>query len=127
MPKICPDGVKTGVDLSQLMSLCKLASEVFGVPIPPQRPHVGASAFAYGGVHISALLQEGWFVWETMQAETIGQRRHVVWSPTALERHGMAGPVALVWHSSGWPMDFTRTVMLGGRKVAEIWRRRMWG
>lgn len=98
-------GVKTGVDLSQLMSLCKLASEVFGVPIPPQRPHVGASAYAYGGVHISALLQEGWFVWETMQAETIGQRRHVVWSPTALERHGMAGPVALKIRRMGLQFD----------------------
>lgn len=98
-------GVKTGVDLGQLMSLCKLASEVFGVPIPPQRPHVGASAYAYGGVHISALLQEGWFVWETMQAETIGQRRHVVWSPTALERHGMAGPVALKIRRMGLQFD----------------------
>ena len=98
-------GVKTGVDLSQLMSLCKLASEVFGVPIPPQRPHVGASAFVYGGVHISSLLQEGWFVWETMQAETIGQRRHVVWSPTALERHGMAGPVALKMRRMGLQFD----------------------
>jgi isopropylmalate/homocitrate/citramalate synthase len=88
-------GVKTGADLSQLTSLCQLASDVFGVPIPPQRPHVGESVYAYGGVHISALLQEGWFVWETINAEAIGQKRHVVWSPTALERHGMAGPVAL--------------------------------
>ena len=24
-----------------------------------------------------------------------GQKRHVVWTPTSLERHGMAGPVAL--------------------------------
>lgn len=87
--------LRTGVDLSRMMALCQTAAEVFGVPIPPQSPHVGASAFAYGGVHISALLQEGWFVWETMQAETIGQHRHVVWTPTALERHGMAGPVAL--------------------------------
>lgn len=87
--------LRTGFDMRRMMSLCQLAADVFGVPIPQQAPHVGASAFAYGGVHISALLQEGWFVWETMQAETIGQRRHVVWTPTALERHGMAGPVAL--------------------------------
>ncbi|MBE0481491.1 MAG: hypothetical protein IBX68_11000 [Dehalococcoidia bacterium] len=32
----------------------------------------------------------------------------------------MAGPVALVWHSSGWPIDFTRRVMVGGRNTAEI-------
>ena len=85
--------------------LCELAAEVFGVPIPQQAPHVGASAFAYGGVHISALLQEGWFVWETMQAETIGQKRHVVWTPTALERHGMAGPVALKIKRMGLKFD----------------------
>lgn len=97
--------LRTGADLKQIMSLCELAAEVFGVPIPQQAPHVGASAFAYGGVHISALLQEGWFVWETMQAETIGQKRHVVWTPTALERHGMAGPVALKIKRMGLPFN----------------------
>ena len=112
-------GVGTGVDLSQLKSLCDLAAEVFGVPIPAQRPHVGTSAFAYGGVHISALLQEGWFVWETMQAETIGQRRHVVWSPTALERHGMAGPVALKMRRMGLKFDEAQLeqVFAGMRKL----------
>src|SRR6266542_368154 len=30
----------------------------------------------------------------------------------------MHGPLALVWHSSGWPIDFTRTVIVGGRNVA---------
>jgi isopropylmalate/homocitrate/citramalate synthase len=98
-------GVKTGVDLCQLTSLCQLASEVFNVPIPPQRPHVGEAVYAYGGVHISALLQEGWFVWETIKAEAIGQKRHVVWSPTALERHGMAGPVALKIRRMGLDFD----------------------
>jgi isopropylmalate/homocitrate/citramalate synthase len=97
--------VRTDVDLSKLMSLCQLAAEVFGVPVPAQAPHVGTSAFAYGGVHISALLQEGWFVWETMQSETIGQHRHVVWTPTALERHGMAGPVALKLRRMGLDFD----------------------
>ena len=98
-------GLPTGFDLARMMSLCELAARVFGVPIPLQAPHVGASAFAYGGVHISALLQEGWFVWETMQAETIGQKRHVVWTPTALERHGMAGPVALKMKRMGLDFD----------------------
>ena len=87
--------VPTGVDISQLMSLSQLASEVFGVPTPAQTPHIGGSAYAYGGVHIGALLQEGWFIWESIRAEAIGQHRHVVWTPTALERHGMAGPVAV--------------------------------
>jgi hypothetical protein len=30
----------------------------------------------------------------------------------------IAGPVMLVTHNSGWPIDFTRTVSVGGRKVA---------
>lgn len=97
--------LRTGVDLKQITALCQLAADVFGVPISQQAPHVGASAFAYGGVHISALLEEGWFVWETMQAETIGQNRHVVWTPTALERHGMAGPVALKIKRMGLQFD----------------------
>ncbi len=97
--------VQTGIDLAQLTSLCRLAADVFGVPIPAQSPHVGSSAFAYGGVHISALMQEGWFVWETMQAETVGQQRHVVWTPTSLERHGMAGPVAMKIRRMGLDFD----------------------
>jgi hypothetical protein len=32
----------------------------------------------------------------------------------------MAGPVVLVWHRSGWPIDLTRRVMLGGRKMADM-------
>ena len=95
-------GVRTGVELSKLMSLCTFASDIFGVPIPEQTPHMGASAYSYGGVHIGALLQEGWFIWETIPAETIGQHRHVVWTPTALERHGTAGPVAVKIQTMGY-------------------------
>jgi isopropylmalate/homocitrate/citramalate synthase len=115
-------GVHTGFDLSQLTSLSELAAEVFNVPIPPQRPHVGASAYAYGGVHISALLQEGWFVWETIHAEAIGQHRHVVWSPTSLERHGMAGPVALKIRRMGLQFDESQLqqVFDGTRKVMAV-------
>ena len=30
------------------------------------------------------------------------------------------GPVMLLWQSSGWPIDLTRSVIVGGKKVAEI-------
>ena len=30
----------------------------------------------------------------------------------------ITGPVMLVWHSNGWPMDFTLMVIVGGRNVA---------
>jgi hypothetical protein len=32
----------------------------------------------------------------------------------------MAGPVMLVWHSKPWPIDLTRKVAVGGKKVAEM-------
>src|SRR6185503_11035957 len=32
----------------------------------------------------------------------------------------MAGPVALVWHSSPCPIDLTRRVRVGGRNMAEM-------
>ncbi len=94
-------GVPTGIDLTRLTSIAKFASEIFGVPIPAQAPHIGASAYSYGGIHVTALLQEGWFVWEGLRAETIGQKRHVVWTPTALQRFGTAGPVAIRIKSMG--------------------------
>ncbi len=97
--------IRTGIDIQQLMPLCQFASETFGVPIPPQAPHIGVSAYSYGGVHIGALLQEGWFVWETVRAEAIGQRRYIVWTPTSLERHGIAGPVALKIRSMGFQVN----------------------
>ena len=31
----------------------------------------------------------------------------------------IAGPVMLVMHNSGWPIEVTRTVIVPGRKVAE--------
>ena len=92
--------VRTGVDLSQLMSLCQLASDVYGVPIPPMAPHIGASAYGYIGAHIPMILQEGWFLWEGLRAEAIGQRRNIIWGPTAF-RHGTAGPVAVKIQTMG--------------------------
>jgi isopropylmalate/homocitrate/citramalate synthase len=53
-------------------------------------------------VHIGALLQEGWFLWETIRAETIGQHRYIIWTPTALERHGTAGPAAVKIQTMGF-------------------------
>ena len=97
--------IRTGVDVRQLMPLCQFASAIFGVPIPPLAPHIGASAYSYGGVHIGALLQEGWFLWESVRAETIGQHRYIVWTPTALERHGLAGPVAVKIQTMGLTCD----------------------
>ena len=39
-------GVDTGFDLGQLTSLCELASEVFNVPMPPQRPQLRVSTWS---------------------------------------------------------------------------------
>ena len=94
-------GIPTGIDLSKLMSIAKFASEIFGVPIPAQAPHIGGSAYSYGGIHVTALLEEGWYGWEGLRAETIGQQRHIVWTPTALQRFGLSGPVATRIKSMG--------------------------
>jgi isopropylmalate/homocitrate/citramalate synthase len=63
--------IRTGVDVSQLMSLCvRLGGFRSSIPTGPilARPPT-----LYGGVHIGAL-QEGWFIWETIRAEAIGQQ-----------------------------------------------------
>jgi isopropylmalate/homocitrate/citramalate synthase len=38
-------------------------------------------------------------------AHSLHRRRHVVWTPTALERHGMAGPVALKIRGMGYKLE----------------------
>ena len=111
--------IRTGIDLSQLMPIAKYASEIFRVPIPAQAPHIGSSAYSYGGIHVSALLQEGWFVWEAIKAEAIGQHRTIVWTPTAIQRFGTAGPVAVKIQSMGLQCNETQLEQVFG-KLREV-------
>jgi isopropylmalate/homocitrate/citramalate synthase len=45
-------GVDTGIDLSKLTSLARLASDVSGVPLDPNHPITGSQAFNWGGAEI---------------------------------------------------------------------------
>lgn len=96
-------GIETGIDLSKVYELSKLVEELYGIKVPPNSPVVGDYMYSYGGVHINAILRGDTFVWENIQAETVGCRRSIMWTPTALERGGMAGPVALKIRQMGFP------------------------
>jgi isopropylmalate/homocitrate/citramalate synthase len=87
-------GVKTGIDLSKIYSLCKLVEDITGVLIPPNKPHTGANMYVYGGIHYEFYRGGTWWGQENIKAETIGHQRAIWWTPTVLDRGGLKGPVA---------------------------------
>lgn len=87
-------GVKTGIDLSKIYSLCKLVEDITGVLIPSNKPHTGANMYVYGGIHYEFYRGGTWWGSENIKAETFGHQRTVWWTPTVLDRGGLEGPVA---------------------------------
>lgn len=52
-------GICTAIDIKQIMSASRLASRVFGVPIPPKKPIVGAKVFDHSsGIHQDGFLKD---------------------------------------------------------------------
>jgi len=96
--------IRTGVDLSQLMSLCQFASRIFGAPIPPWLPTLGHTRTLMAGSHrrdpAGGLVHLGRFESRNHRAASASRL-----DTTALERHGMAGPVALKIQTMGFQFD----------------------
>ncbi len=86
-------GVQTGVNLERIHDLCKGVEKEFDIAIPPNAPHIGSWAYCHTGIH-PQLAGGKWWVFENVKAETIGQRRSMLWTPTVLDRGGMKGAVA---------------------------------
>lgn len=79
-------GYRTGIDLSKIIALSRLVSELYEVPVPENAPIVGHNMFSYGGLHIPGILRGDWFLWENIRAEAVGSERHIVYGPSALQR-----------------------------------------
>lgn len=87
-------GISTGIDLQKIADLCALVTEAYEIQIPPNAPVVGENMFKYGGLHIRAIFEGRWYLWESLRAETVGKKRTLFFGPTALQR-GPTGPVGL--------------------------------
>ncbi|GAB7010590.1 alpha-isopropylmalate synthase regulatory domain-containing protein [Halorubrum trueperi] len=70
-------GVDT-VELDRLYRLCRVASEVTGVALPPNKSVCGANAFAHeSGIHTDGTLKDG-TMYEPYPPETVGRERRLV-------------------------------------------------
>ena len=70
-------GNDLGIDLKNMRALSERVAELSGVPIARTKPLVGASAFTHTlGAHQWGVRQ-GWFVYEPVRAEAVGNQRHL--------------------------------------------------
>jgi len=83
-------GMETRVRLDKLTLVSRKVSEYFGVKLPPNKPIVGANAFAHeAGIHVHGVLQNP-ATYEPLPPEAVGNRRRIV-----LGRH--SGRHAVEW------------------------------
>lgn len=70
-------GYDLSIDLKKMMALSQRVAELSGIPIARNKPLVGESAFTHTlGTHQWGVRQ-GWFVYEPVRAEAVGNQRHL--------------------------------------------------
>jgi 2-isopropylmalate synthase len=83
--------------LVHLTSVCHYIAELANVPLEPNKPFVGRSAFAHkGGMHVSAVLKDS-ITYEHIKPSMVGNRQRVLLSDLSgrgnvvykLEQHGL--------------------------------------
>ena len=73
-------GVDTGIDTTHIMELSQLVEEVSGIPVPGNKPVVGANAFSHeSGIHAAGVIQNAdTFEPGVMTPEMVGATREFV-------------------------------------------------
>ena len=97
-------GIRTGIDLSQLVSLSDLVQRLYQTSIANNRPIVGPQMYSYGGSHIAGILGGQWYFWENIKAESVGNKRYVTFGPQSLRR-GKTGPISVKVEQMGLSAD----------------------
>ena len=68
-------GLSTGIDTTQLVRASRVVSSSSGIVVPPNKPIVGANAFAHeSGIHQDGMLKHEQ-TYEIMRPETVGAAR----------------------------------------------------
>jgi len=98
-------GVKTGVDLSQLKSLCEAVARAIGVPVPETKALVGANQYRHSiDSHVAACLRGAWHSWELIRPEVLGQKRELQFGYAKLRR-GKSGALYAKAQQLGFDPD----------------------
>jgi 2-isopropylmalate synthase len=92
--------VNTGIRTELLYETSLLVSKLSGIPIPPNKPIVGANAFAHeSGIHVHGIINNP-FTYEPIRPEMVGQRRRIVLGKHS-GRHGVEHALKVL----GYPTD----------------------
>jgi len=92
--------VRTGVNTKLLYETSLLVSKITGIPIPPNKPIVGANAFSHeSGIHVHGVISNP-FTYEPIRPEMVGQKRRIV-----LGKHSGRHGVEYALKTLGYPTD----------------------
>jgi len=94
-------GVRTGIHLDRLRSLCLQVAESFGIPMPKTKAVVGVNTYFHQiDSHVAAILRGAWYSWEIARPEVLGHERRLAFGHAKL-RDGRSGAVAALLDRMG--------------------------
>jgi methanogen homocitrate synthase len=80
-------GVDAQIDMSKLGSLSTLISELYGMPVPNDKPVLGRNIFLHeSDAHDSAILAGRWYGWNVLRPEAVGRKMLINLVPHCLHK-----------------------------------------
>ncbi len=86
-------GVRTGLNVSKIADMARLAREAFGVELIPTKPFIGNSIYRHTiDSHIASILRGKWHSWECIHPSVVGQSRSLEFANSKI-RSGRSGAI----------------------------------
>lgn len=80
-------GVDAQIDMSKLGALSSLVEELYGIPVPADKPVLGRNIFLHeSDAHDSAILAGRWYGWNVIRPETVGRKMLINLVPHCLHK-----------------------------------------
>jgi methanogen homocitrate synthase len=80
-------GVDAQVDMAKLGPLSSLVEDLYGIPVPPDKPVLGRNIFLHeSDAHDSAILAGRWYGWNVIRPETVGRKMLINLVPHCLHK-----------------------------------------
>jgi len=80
-------GVDAQIDMEKLGGLSSLVEELYGVPVPADKPVLGRNIFLHeSDAHDSAILAGRWYGWNVLRPEAVGRRMLINLIPHCLHK-----------------------------------------
>lgn len=78
--------VRTGIDITKITEMSNLVSQIYKVPVAPNKAIVGNNCYRHvSDSHVATLLRGGWDSFEVIKAEALGKKRSLEFGVTTLQ------------------------------------------